>query len=462
MAASTYEAEKTRAILYPLAAGFVIPGLVGLFKPELITAVKMFILFFVVCVLPGYIIFQILYAWLNGDSLFRKLSSLFLPLPIACPMGTDMKKKSFPWITFSLIVMNIFFFLVLPSKSRFYLGFPPYRCTSAIQYGIAFFMHAFLHADVWHLTGNMIFLWVFGSSLETRTGQIKFLLLYIACIAGSTIFCMIMMAIHGSHFRSIGASGAISGVMGVFAVRCYFSRISVGLPFLFLPWLVVPVRVQALALICLFFAMDMAGSRAMFGEHASRINHWAHSGGYLFGFWLAFALGFHLSASKESVGVKADRLGQKDFGRQEAAKIYQEILKNNPEDVDALTFFLNHYKYGEKQPHIFCKLLDTLVTKDINQAAAVFSDFYPRHLNAISGRTALILGTHFHKSLSLEKARHCLEVAKDKPGPWQAKATFLLGKVFQDMGNKNRARLFFEETCARFPDTPFAREASRG
>jgi len=271
-----------------------------------------------------------------------------------------------------------------------------------------------------------------------------------------------MSAIDGTCHRGIGASGAISGIMGVFAVRCYFARVTVGLPFVFLPLLAVPLRVQALILISLFFAMDMAGSRAMLSGSASSIGYWAHVGGYLFGFALAFFLKFHRQAAEESVGVKAGRLGKADFKKKEASEIYINILEKNPDDIEALTFLLDFYKHNsQKHPYIFSMLIRALAAKEMPRAVELFDDFYPRYVNLIPGAAAMKLGLHYYKTLELEKARNCLEVAKNEPGPWQAKATLFLGKVFADMGNEDRARQFFQETRVHFPGTPFAREAAK-
>ena len=457
---NAYQKENRTALILPVAVAFIIPALIGLFQPRLINYFFMLILIIIFCVLPGYVIFKTIFAWINGDSFFRTLLTCLKPLPAGLPIGSDLKNKVWPYMTILLIVVNTLLFFIVSEDLKNLMVFPPRRNSPLLLYPVGFFMHAFMHAYLSHLFGNMVFLWVFGNTLETRIGHFRFLAIYFACIAGAAIFYCLMSTIAGSHRSGLGASGAISGIMGVFAVRCYFARVTVGLPFLFLPVVSVPLRVQALALICLFFAMDAAGSRAtLLGESTSNVGYWAHVGGYLLGFFVAYFFGFHHQAAEESVNVKADRLGKSDFGKKEAADIYRDILEKNPDDVDALMFFLNHYKHSPKQARIFSKLMDVLASKDTKNAVAVFNDFYPKYLNMLSGRSALILGSYFYKNLDLEKARNCLEMASDKPGPWQPKALLLLGRVFEDMGNKNLARKIYDELKEEFPDTLFAREA---
>lgn len=454
------KADKT-AIIYPLLAAFIVPGVIGLFHPGLIKLTFNMITILVVSFIPTYVIFRTWYDWFNGASVFRSLLTYVRPLPTNLPMGSDLSYKKLPWATISLILINVLIHLVVTEDIKGYFAFPQRHFDGPPHALTAFFMHAFLHGDNWHLAGNMIFLWVFGSTLEARTGSIGFLALYFACIAASTIFSCTMMAMAGKFARGIGASGAISGIMGLFAVRCYFSRVTFGLPFIpVLPWVTVPVRVQALALICLYFAVDTAGSRAMFHKHLG-VGYWSHSGGYLFGFALAFLLRFHRSAAKESVGARAARLGAVPGRKKEAAGFYQEILDHDPGNVAALSFFLDRYRFdSHKQQQTFGRLIKSLAATDMTKAVALYNDYCPQYLNAIPGKTALTMGLHFYNIVDLGRARHCFQVAKNKKGPWQAKATLLLGRTFEGLGNLDAAFQYYRETQVNFPDTAFAREAT--
>ncbi len=462
---NAYQTARGTAIVYPLAVGFVTPAIIGLFHPGLIRLVFITILFFLIFLIPAYAFFRIWYDWLFEEKPFwMALLTYLRPMYRGWPIGTDLTLKVIPWATISIIAVNTLLHIILPENIKDQMAFPQSHFYSWLHGFVAFFMHAFIHANNWHLAGNMFFLWVFGSTLEVHIGSKRFLALYFVCLIASTGFCVLMMSIRhfltgSSWFSAIGASGVISGIMGLFAVRCYFARVTVGMPFLFLPWLVVPVRVPSLALLCLFFALNTAGSRSMF--HATTgIDYWAHAGGYIFGFTLGYLLRFHRHASEESVAIKASRLRAEPGRKRDAARIYKDILTREPNNIEALSFFWDMYRcVPEKREYLFGRLLDALTVTDLKQAVSVFNDYYPRHISAIPGKAALRLGLYFYHNLELEKARHCLQAARDKKGPWQAKATFFLGRVFEDMGNTSLADKYYRETLVKYPGTPFAREA---
>lgn len=460
-----YNSENKAAIVYPLAAAFLVPGLIGLFQPGLIQFFFILIFFALLTVVPSYVIFMTCYNWVNGTPFYKSLLTYLRPLPSQLPLGTDLKFKALPWATVFLIIINIVLHIFLPDSTKHSLAFPQAQYHSGLHIFMAFFLHAFVHGSNWHLIGNMIFLWVFGSTLEPRIGTSRFVLWYFACLVASLFFSCVLDGIRfqltGVPVRGgIGASGAIAGIMGLFAVRCYFARVTVSLPFLFIPWLAVPIRVPALLLVCLFFAMNTAGSRAMLSDPSIYIDYWAHTGGYLFGFGIAFLLKYYKSAADESVSVKARRSESDPYAKKKTADIYQDIFQKDPENIEALRFFLEHYKYNDaKQPYIYGMLMRTLVAKDIKEATTLFDEYYPKYLNFIPGSTALKLGLHFYRKLSLTKARHCFQAAKDQTGPWQAKATLFLGKVFEDLGEIDLAQKYYGETRENFPGSDFAREA---
>ncbi len=93
--------------------------------------------------------------------------------------------------------------------------------------------------------------------------------MYLLCSVISSLICLNLLIIQVMVFDepllllqygSIGASGVISGLMGIFVIRCYFARLSLSLPILFNPIFSVPVRINRILLIGLFFAGDLAGS----------------------------------------------------------------------------------------------------------------------------------------------------------------------------------------------------------
>jgi len=132
------------------------------------------------------------------------------------------------------------------------------------------FGHVLLHADLFHLIGNMIFLWVFGNAICTNTNNWVYLALFLAC---TLVAATVHVLMDGS--LAIGASGAINGVVGVVLAMYPLNRVHVFWLFL-IKWGTFPVR--AWVIILAWLAFDIWGVLS----GGSLIAYWAHIGG-LFG-----------------------------------------------------------------------------------------------------------------------------------------------------------------------------------
>jgi len=104
------------------------------------------------------------------------------------------------------------------------------------------FTHMFLHGSWLHIIGNMWFLWVFGDNVEDRLGKFKYLLFYVLCGLGSAIIQSLVSFLTGAvHVPMVGASGAISGVLGAYLYLFPHARILALVPiFLFLTFTELP------------------------------------------------------------------------------------------------------------------------------------------------------------------------------------------------------------------------------
>jgi membrane associated rhomboid family serine protease len=126
-------------------------------------------------------------------------------------------KDGFPLMTAFLIVLNTIFFLCTISNLNHFIDF--FGFTSEKLWDGRFFTiitSMFLHGNIWHLILNMWFLWVFGDNLESRLGKLKFLGFYLLCGIGGGI--LYALAMSDPAQAVIGASGAISGVLGGYLV----------------------------------------------------------------------------------------------------------------------------------------------------------------------------------------------------------------------------------------------------
>lgn len=126
-------------------------------------------------------------------------------------------KDELPLITIFLIVLNTIFFLCTISDLNHFIDLFGFTSNNLLD-GKFFtvFTSMFLHGSVWHLILNMWFLWVFGANLESRLGKVNFLAFYLLCGVGGAI--LYALAMSDPTVAVIGASGAISGVLGGYLV----------------------------------------------------------------------------------------------------------------------------------------------------------------------------------------------------------------------------------------------------
>jgi membrane associated rhomboid family serine protease len=145
----------------------------------------------------------------------------------------------------------------------------------------------FLHGGWLHFLGNMLYLWIFGDNVEDQLGHSRFVVFYLICGVAAGLAHVFMNP--ASTVPTVGASGAIAGVMGAYFVLYPHSRILALLP-LFVFWEV--IEVPAIFFLGLWFVMQFfsgVGSIAM-GARATGggIAFWAHVAGFLTGMATVF------------------------------------------------------------------------------------------------------------------------------------------------------------------------------
>ena len=144
----------------------------------------------------------------------------------------------------------------------------------------------FMHGGFWHLAGNMLYLWVFGNNIEDAMGHTRFLLFYLLCGVAAVVAQVLPNP--GSIIPMVGASGAISGVLGAYMLLFPRAKVLLGLP---LGFLIVQLgRFPAIWVLAAWFIMQlvmgaMAAARAP-GESEGGIAFGAHIGGFIAGLLL--------------------------------------------------------------------------------------------------------------------------------------------------------------------------------
>jgi membrane associated rhomboid family serine protease len=141
----------------------------------------------------------------------------------------------------------------------------------------------FLHGGWLHLIGNMWFLWVFGNNVEDSMGHIRYVLFYLLCgVAAATAQILINPA---STIPMVGASGAISGIMGAYIVL--YPRVRVHM-LVFLGFFITTIAVPAWVMLGYWFLLQLLGGVPSLGSERGGVAFWAHAGGFVAGMVLIF------------------------------------------------------------------------------------------------------------------------------------------------------------------------------
>ena len=199
------------------------------------------------------------------------------------PLRDVIPSRTFPFFTITFIVLNTIAFLyeqslTRPALERFInvYGVVPARLDL-----VAVFTSMFLHAGWMHFLGNMLFLWIFGDNVEDRLGHARFVAFYLLC-GVAAVFAHVYMN-PASRIPTIGASGAIAGVLGGYFVLYPQSRVLALLPLVII-WEI--VEVPAIVFLGIWFLMQfyyvgMAAVRT--GTQGGGVAFWAHIAGFLAG-----------------------------------------------------------------------------------------------------------------------------------------------------------------------------------
>jgi membrane associated rhomboid family serine protease len=207
------------------------------------------------------------------------------------PLRDALPSKNYPVVNHTIIGINVVVFLVQMSQgsdlNRFiYLyGLVPARYSvpqitdyfSLGQQIFAFLSFMFLHGGFWHLLGNMWSLYIFGDNVEDRLGSFRYLVFYLLCGFCSGLAHLILNL--QSNVPTIGASGAIAGVMGAYLILYPHSRILTLIPIIIIPWF---IEIPAYFFIGIWFVLQLINAASSHGDVAG-IAWWAHIGGFLFG-----------------------------------------------------------------------------------------------------------------------------------------------------------------------------------
>ncbi|MDI6906284.1 MAG: rhomboid family intramembrane serine protease [Thermoanaerobacterales bacterium] len=215
------------------------------------------------------------------------------------PLRDTIRSRTFPVVNVILIALNLAVFLYESglTESELTRLFNSYGVVPAVQgkildnplnldAWIPMFTTIFLHGSWLHILGNMLYLWVFGDNVEDAMGHRNYLFFYLgAGLAGSFAH---IFANPESMVPTVGASGAIAGVMGAYFVTFRRSRILTLVPIFIIPVL---TELPAVIFLFLWFALQMVNGLVSAAVPGNTVAWWAHIGGFALGMLLGRVIG---------------------------------------------------------------------------------------------------------------------------------------------------------------------------
>lgn len=215
------------------------------------------------------------------------------------PLRDSVRSSRFPLVTVLLIAINFYVFFresflsdaaleqlfqhfgVIPAQISYILGHG-----GPIVGLLPLITAMFLHGGWLHLLSNMLYLWIFGDNIEDRMGRFRFLLFYLT--TGVLASLMQVWSDPGSQIPTIGASGAIAGVLGAYFVCYPRAKILTLIPiFIFISIQEIP----AVFYLVLWFGIQLFSGFVALSISGSSVAWWAHIGGFVAGMILVKAFG---------------------------------------------------------------------------------------------------------------------------------------------------------------------------
>jgi rhomboid family protein len=219
------------------------------------------------------------------------------------PLRDDVPSRTFPVVNVTIIVLNVIFFLMELGLGQQLQGFlfqaavvpvlftPDHAGTASVleillaslspALGLRVLLSMFLHGGWLHIGGNMLYLWVFGDNVEDRMGHGRYAVFYLLCGWAATYAHILSQP--ASRMPSIGASGAIAGVLGAYLTLYPRARVVTLIPL----GIIFPVvQIPAVFFLGFWFLEQFLAGAMSLGAHTAEtggVAWWAHVGGFAAG-----------------------------------------------------------------------------------------------------------------------------------------------------------------------------------
>ena len=215
------------------------------------------------------------------------------------PLRDENPTRTTPYIVYILVAVNVLVYLyngsLGPHSHNPLAGFElvPARLVSGrdlaaspVAPWLTIFTSMFMHANLLHVGGNMLYLWIFGNNIEDVLGHFKFLVFYL--LAGVAAALAQVYANPSATIPMVGASGAIAGVLGAYLVLFPRARI---ISLVILVFFIQVTALPASIVLGFWIILQVINSALMAGGHGGGVAYMAHIGGFVAGIVMIYLLG---------------------------------------------------------------------------------------------------------------------------------------------------------------------------
>jgi membrane associated rhomboid family serine protease len=407
-------------------------------------------------------------AAVEGKSTYELLKENITFLPLMYTEG-ERKREVTPWVTYSIIFLDVLIFygfeIQAGPEALGDLVFLPHD-PNIWNVPISAVTCMFLHGSGGHLWGNMTFLWMLGTVVERRVGHLRFIWLYLGTgILGGIAFVLVEFLFNGRAGHILGASGAIAGIMGVFAVRCYFKSMVFPLPILGIFSLILPislkVRLNSLVIIGLFFLMDLSGGIGQITGVNSQVGHWAHLGGMISGMLIAglfLKLGeMAIEERHLEIGLKASEAKVGFEGGEKSLLIAMERNPENAEAILAMARLKTKFTPVPEGKDLYERAMKLTIASRPLEAIEIYKEYYNKYFAGVETKLIYRLAVAMERGFDMESASRAYELLLKEPEidpDMRQKVLYQAASLLGKMGHDEASINLYKQYIAEFPDAP--------
>lgn len=308
----------------------------------------------------------------------------------------------------------------------------------------------------------MSFLWAMGTVLEKRLGHGWLFGIYMASgLFGNLLFAVTGFWAYGYLPSLLGASGAISGLMGAYAIRCYFKTMVFPFPVLGLFSFIVPislkVRINALVVVGLFFWADLSsGVEQIQGINDEHIAFWCHIGGMLAGVFIAYKMNLGSEALQEKrLDTARTALSDKEWlGSDIGEKAVREYLQEDESEPEAILLLarkVSSFSKPKEGQDLYQKAVILLLQTDLKEALSVYREYFNKYLQPLRSDLQFRMAVIAEKEGDDDFATRSLESLLKEDGldnQLKEKCFFHCARLCNKMGLPEAARMYEEKLHA--------------